>query len=186
MKPYYPLETVSRLREMQIEEFDKVFSITEEAFPIDEYRPYEKQKALLSNPVYRVLVMSDRDGGEIKAFAAVYVFADFLFVEHLATDARYRNLGLGSAVLTELKKLYERRICLEVERPETYIAQRRIGFYKRNGFYLNSYDYVQPPMAEGRKEVSLFIMTTGGAVGKDEFEGIRDTLYREVYRFRNL
>ncbi len=177
---------MNELREIELEEFDKVFSIMEEAFPIDEYRPYEKQKALLSDPAYGIWVMSDVRGIEVKAFAAVYVFEDFLFIEHLGTDVRYRNLGIGAAVLTELKKLYERRICLEVERPETYIAQRRIGFYKRNGFYLNSYDYVQPPMAEGRKEVPLFIMTTGGAVGKDEFEGIRDTLYREVYRFRNL
>jgi len=176
---------MNELREIELEEFDKVFSIMEEAFPIDEYRPYEKQKALLSDPAYGIWVMSDVRGIEVKAFAAVYVFEDFLFIEHLGTDVRYRNLGIGAEMIAELKRIYGRRICLEVEHPETDIAARRIRFYERNGFYRNEYDYVQPPISEGRAEVPLIVMTTDGALSAREFARIRDTLYREVYGFWN-
>ena len=74
------------------------------------------------------------------------------------------------------------RFCLEVEPPETETAKRRIAFYERNGFTLNHFPYMQPPLGEDRDPLPLMIMTTGGAIEKDEFEHIRKTLYKKVYR----
>ena len=167
------------LTELNGKDFDKVFTILEESFPKDEYRTYEKQKALLDDARYTIYIIPDRD--EVKAFIAVWQFDDFAFVEHFAVNQAYRNQGLVSIILQELMKKLPCMICLEVELPETDFAKRRIGFYERNGFALNDYPYVQPAMVEGKKELPLKIMTSGKVVSEEQFGKIRDILYREVY-----
>ena len=38
------------LKQMKPEEFDAVYDLMEKSFPVDEYRPYEKQKELPQIP----------------------------------------------------------------------------------------------------------------------------------------
>ena len=73
------------------------------------------------------------------------------------------------------------RICLEVEFPDNEISRRRIGFYERNGFVLNNYPYIQPPISEGRNPVPLKIMTTDKGITEEQFNKIRALLYKYVY-----
>ena len=170
-------ETVVELKEINIADFDKMFEIMEKSFPTDERRPKEEQKALFENPLYKVYC-----AGEMKAFMAVWEFDSFVFLEHFAVSPVCRNEGLGSKMLEELKRIYNKKICLEVEPPETDTAKRRVNFYKRNGFYLNEYPYIQPPISKGKQPVPLMIMTSGGTIDKQEFEEIKNTLYKEVYK----
>ncbi|MBO5354866.1 MAG: GNAT family N-acetyltransferase [Clostridia bacterium] len=160
-------------------DFDQVFALMEKSFPEDERRPFAEQKALLGNPVYKIYGL--REAQTVIAFAAVYQFDTFMFVEHLAVAPSHRNKGLGALILQELGKIAKNRICLEVEPPETEIATRRIGFYRRNGFHLCPCPYVQPAISKGRTPVPLQIMSTNGVLGEAEFEAIRKTLYEKVY-----
>ncbi len=166
------------LRPINDSEFDRIFEIMENSFPTDEYRPYEKQKALLSNPIYKMLVFEEN--GIIMAFVAVYELCEVVFAEHLAVAKQYRNRGLGAEILKALA-LEGKGIALEVEPPETDIAKRRIGFYERNGFILNNYPYIQPPISEGKNPVPLFIMTSGKGIGQKEFENLKIEIYKKVY-----
>ena len=65
--------------------------------------------------------------------------------------------------------------------PETVLAARRIAFYERNGFFLNDFPYLQPPLSNGRDPVPLRVMTSGRAVSREEFERIKALLYTRVY-----
>lgn len=161
------------------EQFDSLYHLMEVSFPIDEYRTYEEQKELFDDPRYRVYVLRDEE--EIKAFIALWEFATFYFIEHFAVNPKFRNAGLGSAILKELTGELTKAVCLEVEPPAEEMARRRIGFYERNGFFLNEYPYSQPPISEGRKEIPLQIMTSEGRVSREQFGEIKHTLYREVY-----
>lgn len=62
------------------------------------------------------------------------------------------------------------------------MAKRRIGFYKRNKFFLNDYPYMQPSISAGKVAIPLLIMTTGGTVDEVTFEQMKDTLYAKVYK----
>jgi len=172
------------LEEMQSEAFDQIFSIMERSFPADEYRTYEEQKELLLEPGYHIYVCMQNgpDHGKIVAFMAVWRFADFTYIEHLASDPAVRGQGLGSAILQEAGRLFENQICLEVELPDTDLAKRRIAFYQRNGFCLNSYPYIQPPISKGKQPLPLLIMTSGACITEERFQKIREELYREVYK----
>ena len=161
-------------------DFDALFSLMEKSFPADEYRGRAAQKALFDNPLYAVYGL--KDGADVKAFISTWRFDDFAFVEHFAVNPRFRNNGVGGKMLNELIARLNKTVCLEVDPPETDIARRRIGFYERNGFFLNAHPYEQPPMAAGKKSVKMQVMTTGGKVNAERFAEIRSALYEKVYR----
>lgn len=169
------------LEKMNRHDFDKVFALMDISFPSDEYRPYEEQKALLTHPRYQIYVVRDEGGNRVKAFLTVWEFDEFVFIEHFAVDPSYRNGGTGSRMLKELFDALDKRICLEVEPPHDEITSRRVGFYERNGFILNSYPYMQPAISKGRHSIPLCIMTSKGAVCEEEFDRIKTLLYTEVY-----
>ena len=172
------------LRKIGREDFDTIFEIMEKSFPDDEYREYEEQRALFSIPEYSVYVVDERAGnGSVKAFSAVWEFDEFMYIEHLAVNPDSRNGGIGASILRALQNMSDKPICLEVEFPENELARRRIGFYSRNGFALNNYPYIQPPMSAGKNPVPLLIMTTGGEICEDEFINIMDSLYKIVYKY---
>ena len=169
------------LQKLKPEDFDKVFQIMELSFPEDEHRTYEEQKELLNNSLYQIYILPDESGENIKAFVAVWEFDEMVYIEHLAVNPEFRNGGLGAMILQELISRSDKQICLEVEPPKETMAIRRIGFYERNGFFLNEYDYMQPAISKGRKPIPLLIMTSGRKISKEEFDRIRIVLYTKVY-----
>lgn len=174
------------LEKMQLANFAQIFSIMEESFPLDEYRPYEEQKSLLKESKYGIYILPDSKSGNIKAFISVWQFTDFAYIEHFAVARKYRSQGLGSLILDEIRQILACQICLEVELPENDLAKRRIEFYKRNGFFLNAYPYLQPPISKGRNPLPLMIMTSQSPIPEDRFETIKTVLYQNVYKVDRL
>ncbi len=170
------------LEVMKESQFDEVFALMRDSFPVDEYRSYEGQKALLENDLYNISVVNGDDGGVI-AFVCFWENDKIAFIEHLAVDKSLRSRGLGGRILEELRAIRrDMTICLEVEPPVTEQAIRRINFYTRNGFFLNEYEYRQPALGEGRQSLRLMIMTSGKKVGEDEFADLKRTLYESFYK----
>lgn len=167
------------IEKLDFAEFDTVYSIMEQSFPLEEYRPYQGQKALLDDPAYGIYVAKEE--GQIVGLAAVWQLEGWVFLEHLAVDPRCRNRGIGAELLRYVSKY---RACLEVEPPERPLSRRRIGFYERNGFFFNGYPYEQPSLAPGRKPVPLYIMTSGSAVAPEEFAELQNLLYSRVYGYK--
>lgn len=160
-------------------EFDSIFKIMKSAFPRNEYRSYACQKTLFDSQDY-IAYVCEKDG-EICAFISVWQFDSFAYIEHFAVLEKYRNCGLGKQMLDELKEMSGKRLCLEVELPINDNAKRRIAFYERNGFYYNDYPYEQPPFSKDRDAVPLRIMCTKAPLTKQEFENIKNQLYKRVY-----
>ena len=91
----------------------------------------KNKKNLLADPKYTLYAIYDEDTDDIKrkkkyikAIIAVFHFDDFAFIEHFAVNPIYRNQGLGSIILNELKTALDCQICLEVELPETENAKK--------------------------------------------------------------
>lgn len=171
------------MEKMHPEEFDRVFTLMETSFPANEYRPYDAQKALLEKPSYEIHVLRS-ETGQVIALMAVWDLGVYAFVEHLAVDPACRNGGLGAKMLHQAADSFQKPLCLEVELPETELAARRIGFYQRNGFFLNDHPYVQPALAADRQPIPLRIMTSGGPIEQSEFETLKKKIYTTVYNIR--
>ena len=151
--------------------FDEMFEILEQSFPADERRPREQQ-----------LKLFEGEEEKIMGFMALWEFEDFVYIEHFALRADCRGRGTGSKMLGQVMSAFDKPVCLEVEPPETEKSCRRIAFYERNGMYLNQYDYIQPPLAEGQNSLPLKIMTSIGKITPGQFDSIKNTLYKYVYR----
>ena len=171
------------LQQLKIDDFESLYELMEESFPPEEHRTKEDQRALFDDSRYVVWGVRD-EARRVIAFMATWELEQMLFLEHFAVSPALRGQGLGAKLLAELSELAasaKKQICLEAEPPETEIAKRRIAFYRRCGFTLNEYPYIQPSMAAGQPPIPLVVMTYGGGVSKDTFDSIRDELYREVY-----
>lgn len=170
------------MRKMKSGEFSRVFALMQESFPSSEYRAEDAQRALLADEAYAVWVEEDGTG-TVCAFMAVWTLEDVTFLEHFAVSPALRGAGLGGRMLDELSERCG-SVCLEAELPQSDIARRRIGFYRRHGFTENPYPYRQPALAPDGEPVPLVLMTLGGGIGGDEFLRIREQLYTRVYRAR--
>ena len=110
------------MKEIYVDRFEEIFEIMCESFPADERRKKEEQRGLFALPQYRVFACEQK--GKIIGFIAIWEFDDFVYVEHFALTESCRGLGLGSKMLKETAKLFEKPLCLEVEPPTTDIARR--------------------------------------------------------------
>lgn len=163
-----------------VSDFEEIFNIMQDSFPSDEYRYKDEQKALFDLDEYAVYV--EKDGEKIIAFLAIWEFNDFIFLEHFAVQKQIRGKGIGSKMLNALSKIYSKPICLEVELPTTEQAQKRIEFYKRNGYFYNEYEYYQPPISLGKNPLPLRITSYKKQLSFEEFTLVKNTLYKRVYK----
>ncbi len=167
------------LKKIENDQFEEFWQMLTSSFPSDEYRTKEDHFAMLSNPLHTVWAAAS--GENIFGFVTTWDIGNFLYVEHLVTSPKFRNMGLGSKILQKLASLATLPICLEVEPPVTEMATRRIEFYKRNGYFLNTYRYFQPPYGSDKQPLELLIMTYPRAITRLEFDDMKSSLYPVVY-----
>ena len=164
-------------------DFIQFYNILTDSFPPDELRSRQEHLALLDEQVYKVWACYN--AGQLQGFLTVWDLDGFAFIEHFAVKSSCRNSGLGGRMLHALSVKLGKRLCLEAELPETNLAKRRLNFYRRNGFAVNEYPYLQPALEEGKSPVPLYILTTDGGINEEEFEKLVDQIYKVVYREKN-
>ena len=134
------------------------------AFPPEEYRPLEELRLYTdSKPHFynNIIFHHDTPVG----FITYWDFGKFYYIEHFAVDPAQRNGGHGK----------------NVEMPEEEMAQRRINFYKRQGFALWEKPYLQPPYRPGDDYLPMLLMAHGNLECERDFETVKNSIYREVY-----
>ena len=162
-----------------------VEELMNDAFPIEERRDNDKQRANTDhNPLFTVHFITDEkeDGTSVNVgFITSWNLGSFHYLEHFATGPQVRNMGYGKQVLSMVLGQMSGLIVLEVEEPEDEMTRRRIGFYERNGFKICQKEYMQPPYRPEGNALPLKIMFRGQESLDMDFEHVRDTIYREVY-----
>lgn len=161
--------------------FNQIFDLMVQAFPIEEYRTYDDQKKLLKNKNYHIYTQLDKNKNLI-GFMAFWTLDSFVYLEHFAVDQKYRGHGIGSTMLKNFLKNQNKDIILEVELAETLIQEKRIKFYERHGFKLNTYEYLQPPLRKGCTYYPLQLMSYNKTLNLNDFTKIKNTLYQKVYK----
>ena len=161
-------------------EFEEAWKIYEYSFPSDERRSLEKQIKILNNNDYSFSAVYN--SGILCGIIAAWNFNKFSFIEHIAVKEELRNKGLGSKMIKEFQNESKKMIILETEWPSAgEMANRRIGFWKRNGFKLNEYDYIQPAYGKDKSPVPLCIMSLPNFLKITEFRNIRNAIHKKVY-----
>lgn len=151
-----------------------------QAFPSDEYRDLtelrhytDHQPKFINNIIL--------ENGEAIGLITYWNFNAFAYIEHFAIESKRRNGGKGRSIIQQVCQELKIPVVLEVEEPLNEMAQRRIGFYQRQGFKLWSTPYQQPPYKKGDNWLPMKIMAYGNIDETTEFENIKRALYQEVY-----
>lgn len=153
------------------------------SFPPEEYRElgaWEQMTCKQRNFYNNVVVKGERNIGLL----TYWDFDVFVYVEHFAIDPSLRGGGYGSEILSRLVQMVKKPVVLEVERPLTEEAKRRIAFYQRNGFALWKNDYQQPPYRVGDPYLPMYLMACGDMDENEYYTFVRTNIYSEVYHCR--
>ncbi|MCG8578924.1 MAG: GNAT family N-acetyltransferase [Bacteroidales bacterium] len=137
--------------------FDSLWELYEKAFPIMERRDLALQKIIMDQETYHCEAILYND--EFAGLILWWQFNSTIYIEHLAIDNNRRGQGLGAKALIDFINKNEQGIILEVELPDKTNNKRRIAFYERLGFKLNSYTHKQWPLRNNGKELDLLLMS---------------------------
>ena len=159
--------------------FEQMYALLQSSFLREEYRDYERQKMLLNKEIYEVLLVLS--GETVVGMTAFWHLSDFVFIEHLVVNKDERSKGIGSKMLQKIKEYTSGSVILEVELPYNEINRKRIGFYERNGFVYNNFEYFQKPLNQGDEPLPLRIMSYPNELSEEKFENIRKRLVKGVY-----
>lgn len=163
-----------------MQDFNTIYELMENAFPLEEYRSYTEQKALLEREDYHIHVYENQ--GKIAAFCAIYNLPELAFIEHIAVNEDFRGQGMGSKIMKEVITSSDKPIILEVEPPDgEENAARRVRFYEKLGFHLHDWPYEQPPLRQGEAPLPLKLMSYPHAYDIEAFGRVKDTILQNVY-----
>ena len=149
----------------------------EEAFPEQERPPFS---SLRHRDAGKFHFLVAENGDEPVGILTYWTFDDLVYVEHFAIAEELRNQGLGKAVFLNFLSQQTEQVVLEVELPNTEEADHRVEFYASMGFFHNLQPYIQPSYHGDERSVPMIIMSKY-ELDDDEFEEIKQLLYREVY-----
>lgn len=156
----------------------RIYSAYESTFPIDERRDEEQFLSLIDNP--DCFIFAVKNDNDFVGYLILWKLENTYFLEHFEVFEEYRNLKLGSQILSELQKKFG-NIILESEPSHLdEMAERRINFYIRNGFSIISKDYVQPSYGAGKTSLNLFLMSN---FPTEEVKKLEEELHSKVYQF---
>lgn len=148
-------------RKAELADMDIIKGLYEGAFPVEERRPWDDfvQRATDGNPFFNVTVA--QGDGRIVGFVSTWLLPTAMYVEHLAVDPAMRGRGIGGEMIDRIVASTSLPVLLEVERPDSEMARRRIDFYRRHGFsVIDGVDYVQPPYSRNLPAVAMLLMST--------------------------
>lgn len=152
-----------------------------DAFPPDERRPLEAQRANTDSagPMTAYAIVGDDDAP--LGLLTLWHLGAFYYIEHFAVEPAARGLGAGSRAIDMLRRdvTGSLPIVLEVEPPVDDITRRRVDFYTRLGFVLTDHPYIQPAYSADTAPLPMRLMTSGAPL--PPLDEVAAALHRHIY-----
>ncbi len=166
------------LRKISECNFSEIYKKLENAFPYEERRDFKDYEIYFKNKHFLPFEIIDVE--KAVGFINLWVFDNFVYVEHLAIDPEIRGGGYGSKAINLVKEKFGKPVILESEAPETETQIKRIRFYERLGFKVNRFDYYQPSFHKG-DPVPLKILSFPQPLTDGEYEEFLRETRSNVY-----
>ncbi len=153
--------------------------IYETSFPDDERRDWNPFLELLNNKQFSLNEIYDQQ--KFIGFISIWDLTEFSFIEHFAIRAAEQGKGYGTQTIEHLLSINSKPIILEVEEPLTETARKRIAFYERLNFRVNTFCYFQPPYSIEKASIKMLLLSYPTKISPEDFERIKDQIYHCVY-----
>ncbi|OIP82620.1 MAG: hypothetical protein AUK44_07325 [Porphyromonadaceae bacterium CG2_30_38_12] len=163
-------------------DFEELYSLYTHAFPIFQRRSWAGiEQVFNKKPNFSCNIIKQDD--VFVGLLSYWTFDKFVYIEHFAIHPNFQNKGIGSDVMKQFMQQISLPIVIETETPRNIQANQRINFYERLGFYIIPEFYMQPPYDNGQVILSMLIMTTDYHFVSKHFQQVKNTLYKEVYKY---
>lgn len=170
-------------KNLEVADYPDFLKLYDASFPVNERRIYKNAEHVASfvkEKGGKFHAFCVKDGDLFLGFLSYWVFKDYVYIEHFAVQPEHRGKNIGRKMLSHLFDIAGDKVLLEVEKPETEEAKRRISFYEKEGFKLREdINYVQPPYSAEQTGVEMMLMTHGDVNLRDTRD-LREML-TEVY-----
>jgi len=161
--------------------YENLYQLYNDSFPVEERREWGEMELILKiDKRFNRLVFTIEN--EFSGFLTYWEFGSFVYVEHFAVPDSKRGQGIGTQFMKSFIIKQQSPIVLEVELPEHMKAIRRIAFYEKLGFKTITKNYLQPPYDGKSDFLALAILSNDENYATKDFEQIKETLYKEVYK----
>lgn len=145
--------------------FEKLYSIS---FPIFEQRTDEQQEKAFTFSNYHLIGYEENE--TFIGFISYWEFEYYLYIEHFAINQELRGKGYGSEILQLFIRSTDKIILLEIDPVVDKVSEARLQFYKKCGFYENSYPHVHPPYRDKYRAHPLVVLTTKRKITAREYQ----------------
>ena len=162
----------------------RVPELYEEAYPIEERTETIRLLQMIEDCPQMTFnaIMDDND--EFAGMAVIWELGICRYLLYLAILKEKRNLGLGAAALRSLKEESDLPIILEVELPSDTLKQRRIGFYMRNGFHIETDNPSIINSSHTYEDCFLMLMASGLISDRDECQRrVVNIVYKGMHNY---
>ena len=160
--------------------WEEAWKLYEESFPRKETRSLADHLRALEDPRFTA------DGiwldGEFVGLFYYWHAPGDAYAEHFAILPTMRGVNIGSRVLAEFCQRFG-RVVLEIDPPETEIAQRRQRFYERMGFIANDYLYIHPSFQRPCEPHQLILMSYPEPMTEAECHALEQFVRNPVLRY---
>lgn len=159
----------------------QIYQLFEESFIPSELRLFDSFLQLFYNHEFKIYI--EEKDLQIIAALIVWEFNDYIFLENFAVNKKIRGQGIGGVFLETLKDIYPNHfMVLEVEENKNELTNRRIQFYQRHQWCLNSFHYKQPSFRKNIDGEELYMMSYPHLLSHEQFLNIKSDLFHRVYQ----
>ena len=160
------------------EQLDPLIRLYTESFPPEERRSETQLKLMIGLKMMDFIAL--HADSQLSGFLIWWNFVSFGYIEHFAVFPKFRGSRIGTEALQQIRTKAQKTL-LEADHPFDEMSERRIGFYRRNGFEIIDKHYIQPPYLENGTSVSMYLLSDFYHWREDELDVAVESLRKEVY-----
>ena len=174
-----------RIRIIHTDKWEEIYpaqTIYESSFPLEEKVAFSSLTTHEISSQCKIELYAILNNEETIGMVSLVIFPSFTLLFYLAIMPSEQGKGIGEQVLSIIKNQFPTPIILEVEYATERLSERRIKFYTRNGFKLNTYPYTQPALHPTTLPLDMHIMSYPNILVEKQFAEIQAALYMHVYK----
>jgi len=160
--------------------FEKAWKLYLDSFPEIERRTLEEQEEILTDKNFKMTCYVEDD--VLISIVFYWKISSYTFLEHFAVNSQLRGQSFGSKILQKFIN-DKKNIVLEIEPIVDEITQKRLKFYKKFGFVVNTHEHLQIPFREGAKELKLLLMSQEKTLSQQEYKVLYESMKKSLKRF---
>ena len=160
--------------------FEKAWKLYLDSFPEIERRTLEEQEEILTDKNFKMTCYVEDE--VLISIVFYWKISSYTFLEHFAVNSQLRGQSFGSKILQKFIN-DKKNIVLEIEPIVDEITQKRLKFYKKFGFVVNSHEHLQIPFREGAKELKLLLMSQEKTLSQQEYKVFYESMKKSLKRF---